>query len=161
MSDTILYQNGAFTVRPERRIGRPDIYAVYEDGATAAARVAVIGYEGEDGRARAIAECDRRAAGPATDAGVPLPAGERAATFAAELERQFTRLWGTPEYAPAARQWTPGALAVRFTHYFATGAAVSKDGAGVKATCKALGIKHTYKAIAEYLKGGDNASHEA
>lgn len=32
----------------------------------------------------------------------------------------------------------------------------SKEGRAFKRTCKQLGIKHTYKAIEEYLTGGSN-----
>ncbi len=30
-----------------------------------------------------------------------------------------------------------------------------KDGRAIKATCKALGIKHTYKAIKEFISEGE------
>lgn len=58
---TILYQNGAFDVRAEK-FGKTDGFAVYENGPTAAHRVASIGFSGDAGLRRAIIEADRRAA---------------------------------------------------------------------------------------------------
>lgn len=55
MLDVIVYQAGPFSVRPAR-VG----YEVYRDTSTAAVRVAVIGYQGDPGLARARAEADRR-----------------------------------------------------------------------------------------------------
>lgn len=56
-----------------------------------------------------------------------------------------------PEYAYAARRTTPADLAAKMTSCLRDGSA-NKDGQGIKATCKALGIAYTYKAIAAYLK---------
>lgn len=63
----ILHQNGNFWVCREEfgsGIFRPKSigYAVYEDGITHSKRVAQIGWEGNKGFHRAIAECDKRAA---------------------------------------------------------------------------------------------------
>lgn len=66
MRDVIVYQAGPFSVRPAR-VG----YEVYRDSATHAVRVAVIGYAGAPGIARARAEADRRYA-------AYLPADQRA-----------------------------------------------------------------------------------
>ena len=56
-----------------------------------------------------------------------------------------------PEYAYSATKTTPEALALKITAGLSTNTA-NKDGNGVKRTCKALGIPHTYKAIGAFLK---------
>ena len=56
-----------------------------------------------------------------------------------------------PGYAYAAKRTTPAELAAKMTGGLRGGSA-SKDGKGIKAVCKALGIAYTYKAIAAYLK---------
>jgi hypothetical protein len=71
----------------------------------------------------------------------------------AELTAQYTRLFQTPSYQVAASHTTPERLAARMLIGLETGEA-SNTGDGVKAACKALGIKHTYAAIREYLAGG-------
>jgi hypothetical protein len=55
-----------------------------------------------------------------------------------------------PEYAYAASRTTPEALAAKMTAGLIAGTA-NKEGDGIFRTCKALAIKHTYKAIKEYL----------
>ena len=55
------------------------------------------------------------------------------------------------DYAYVAARTTPVDLAKKMTEGLSTGSA-SKDGQAVKNVCKILGIKHTYKAIQEYLK---------
>jgi hypothetical protein len=57
----ILYANGRYTVRKAAKG-----YEVYRDDVTAAVRCAIIGYEGNEGLARAIAEADKRATREAT-----------------------------------------------------------------------------------------------
>lgn len=71
--------------------------------------------------------------------------------FQAELTKQYTILFaGDPEYRFSASTTTPEDLAKRMTEALAKGSG-SKDGKGVKNTCKNLKIKHTYKAISEFL----------
>lgn len=83
----------------------------------------------------------------------PAPAGSNADRFIEVLTAQYVDLFKTEEYAYAAQTTTPEALAGKMTVSLARGAA-NKDGTGIKRTCKALGIKHTYQAIREYLIGG-------
>jgi len=64
--DDILYENGNFWVcRKQFGSGRfrpkSEGYEVYENGITHSKRVAIIGYAGEEGLKRAIAEADKRA----------------------------------------------------------------------------------------------------
>lgn len=59
-----------------------------------------------------------------------------------------------PEYAFAAGHTTPEALATKMTQGLGTGDA-NKDGAGIRRTCRALGIPHTYKAIRAFLSEGE------
>ena len=61
-----------------------------------------------------------------------------------------------PEYAYAAGRTTPEALAEKMTASLLSGSA-NKDGAGIKRTCKDLGIKYTYTAIQEYLARPEDA----
>jgi len=69
--------------------------------------------------------------------------------YTAQLQHEFdTNL----EYALVSKQTSAHDLAVRMAEGLMKGSA-SKDGRAIKSTCKALGIKYTYKAIAEYLKG--------
>lgn len=70
--------------------------------------------------------------------------------FKTILADQYTQLFETPDYAMAKRLHTPESMAHKMTIGLHTGSA-DKDGEGIKRTCKALGIKHTYKAIREYL----------
>lgn len=71
--------------------------------------------------------------------------------FAATLAEQYADLFvNDPEYAYSASKCTPDSLARKMTIGLTSGRA-NKDGAGIKRTCKALGINYTYKAIREYL----------
>ena len=65
------------------------------------------------------------------------------------LAEQYRELFRThPDYQ---HMWiTPEVLAEKMTHGLATGEA-NKEGEGIKRTCKALGIKQTYKEIRAYL----------
>lgn len=55
-----MYRSGEFWVR-EASFGRSKGFEVLQDGLTHATRVASIGYPGDKGLAKAIAEADRRA----------------------------------------------------------------------------------------------------
>lgn len=71
--------------------------------------------------------------------------------FQEELEKQYEVLFATDkDYAYAASTSTPKELAEKMTGGLIRGSA-SKDGDGIKRTCKKLGIKHTYKGILEFL----------
>lgn len=70
--------------------------------------------------------------------------------FVTTLTAEYIRLFQTPQYASAAKLHTPASMAEKFTAGLALGT-VQKDGEGVRNTCKALGIKNTYKAIKEFL----------
>lgn len=70
--------------------------------------------------------------------------------FLTVLTGQYEYLFTLPEYQVAASRQTPADLARKMTVGLRAGTA-DKDGEGVKRTCKVLGIKHTYKAIREYL----------
>jgi hypothetical protein len=72
--------------------------------------------------------------------------------FIAELTSQYFKLFSLPDYAMAAARYTPGQLALKITDGLLTGES-SKEGDGVKRTCKALYVTLTYKAIREYLQG--------
>ena len=76
----------------------------------------------------------------------------QAHTFRDTLAAQYRELFTTAEYAMAASRMTPEALATRMTDGLKAGTA-SKDGDGIKRTCKILGIKPTYAAIKQYLNG--------
>ena len=73
--------------------------------------------------------------------------------FKAELTRQYYKLINDPDYIVVFSKMTPEELAEKMIPAFIRGSA-SKDGKGIQRTCKALGIKHTYKAINEFLKEG-------
>jgi hypothetical protein len=78
--------------------------------------------------------------------------------FRNELTRQYEALFANdPNYAYAAARTTPAALADKMTAGLATGGA-NKDGDGIKRTCKTLGIKHTYRAIAAFLNATEATS---
>ena len=70
--------------------------------------------------------------------------------FKVFLVTDYTDLLHTPAYAAAAAKHTPESLADAMIAGLANGSA-DKEGAPVKRACKALGIKHTYKALREYL----------
>lgn len=76
----------------------------------------------------------------------------QAQTFRDTLAAQYRDLFNTTDYAIAAARMTPEALATRMTDGLMNGAA-SKDGDGIKRTCKALKIPYTYSAIKSYLNG--------
>ena len=73
--------------------------------------------------------------------------------FKAELTRQYYKLINDPDYIVVFSKMTPEELAERMMPALVRGSA-SKDGKGIQRTCKALGIKYTYKAINEFLKEG-------
>jgi len=70
--------------------------------------------------------------------------------FYAILAGQYRTLFQTPDYAYAAARTTPDELARKMTCGLSAGTA-NKDGEGIKNTCKALGIPHTYKAIRAHI----------
>lgn len=71
--------------------------------------------------------------------------------FEGTLREQYESLFANdPEYAYSASRTTPAELAAKMTRKLRDGGA-NKEGKGVKTTCKLLGIKYTYKAIAAYL----------
>jgi hypothetical protein len=73
------------------------------------------------------------------------------AIFKSHLADAYKDLFANdPEYAYAASRAAPTELAYKMSVGLATGAA-NKDGEGIKRACKAVGIKHTYKAIQDYL----------
>ena len=76
-------------------------------------------------------------------------------TFKAELTKHYRELFTTPEYALAAARYTPEELAKKFTDALRDNGNVNKDGHGLRRTCKALGINHTYKAMSAYLNDGE------
>lgn len=72
-------------------------------------------------------------------------------TFQTALAAHYTDLFeNDPEYAYSAARISPEALAEKMTKAIVAGTG-NKDGAGVKRTCKQLGINYTYKAIEAYL----------
>lgn len=79
---------------------------------------------------------------------------EFVAVYWEELERQYA---GNEKYMsflatmPEGRNTLEG-LAAYMTASLLKGSA-NKDGHAIKATCKRLKIKHTYKAISAYLTG--------
>ena len=76
----------------------------------------------------------------------------QAQTFRDTLAAQYRELFKTPEYSYSAARMTPEALATRMTDSLLSGTA-SKNGDGIKRTCKALKIPYTYAAIWAYLNG--------
>lgn len=74
--------------------------------------------------------------------------------FHTVLTDQYKQLFETdPEYKYAAERNLPMDLARKMMNSLAEGTG-NKDGKGIVRTCKALGIKHTYKAIQQYLNEG-------
>lgn len=71
--------------------------------------------------------------------------------FQTVLTDQYRHLFTLPEYAMAAARHTPESMAAKFTQGLIDNTS-SNEGDGVKRTCKALGIKSTYKAIREFLQ---------
>jgi hypothetical protein len=70
--------------------------------------------------------------------------------FTVILADQYKQLFETQDYALAASRYTPSQLAEKMASGLLDGSA-NIDGDGIKRTCKALGIKPTYKAIKEFL----------
>jgi hypothetical protein len=74
------------------------------------------------------------------------------AVFAHALRAKYVRLFmEDTEYAHVAARTTPEKLADIMTRGLLDGSA-DKDGAGIRGVCRDFGIKHTYKAIREFLK---------
>ena len=81
------------------------------------------------------------------------PLEGNAAAFAGALRAKYVLLFlNDPEYAYVACRTTPEALADKITRGLADGSA-SKDGSGIRGVCRDFGIKHTYKAIRDFLTG--------
>lgn len=73
------------------------------------------------------------------------------AVFELHLSRVYRDLFANdPDYAYSASVTTPDMLAYKMTLSLAKNEG-NKDGEGIKRACKIIGIKHTYKAISEYL----------
>jgi hypothetical protein len=73
-------------------------------------------------------------------------------TFQTTLAAEYRALFATdPRYATVAGTTTPEALAETITAGLRAGRKASKEGAGVKRTCRLLGIKPTFQAIEAYL----------
>lgn len=71
--------------------------------------------------------------------------------FQTELTKQYLALYESdPSYEYSRKHITAFDLAEKMTEGLYKGTA-SKDGEGIKRTCKALKIKVTYKAIQEFL----------
>lgn len=71
--------------------------------------------------------------------------------FYYELTTQYAYLFAyDPEYSYAKSIKTPHELAKKMTIELDCGSA-NKDGDGIKRTCHALRLPHTYKAIRAYL----------
>ena len=77
---------------------------------------------------------------------------ERRQRFIDALTDAYTDLFKTPGYAAVATRMTPGAFAIKMTDGMITGDA-NHDGEGIKRACIRHGIRHTRKAIREYLSG--------
>lgn len=72
--------------------------------------------------------------------------------FRQQLELAYVDLFASdPDYSYAAARNTPVGLSDKMTHGLLTGSA-NHDGTGIKRACKAVGVKHTRKAIREYLE---------
>lgn len=72
-------------------------------------------------------------------------------TFKNQMTKEYKVLFDTdPDYEFAAKRNTPDDLAEIMTNALSAGTG-SKDGKAIKATCKALGIKHTYVSISLFL----------
>lgn len=70
--------------------------------------------------------------------------------FESELIKQYTELLKTMEYAQANIKYDAKNLGQMITCALKHKRG-DKNGTGVRAVCKILGIKNTYKAIEEYL----------
>lgn len=73
--------------------------------------------------------------------------------FITVLTGQYEYLFTLPDYTMAAARTTPATLAEKMAAGLVDGSA-DKDGEGIKRTCKALGIKPTYKAIKAFITEG-------
>ena len=73
--------------------------------------------------------------------------------FEVTLTEQYRELFKRPDYAMAAKRYTPGELAAKAVRLLSEGNSFDKTGSGIVATCKALGVKNTYTAITAYLNG--------
>jgi len=58
-----------------------------------------------------------------------------------------------PEHAPQVAARILTSMAASGAHNAPPMFGINKDGRAMKATCKALGLKHTYTAINAYLRG--------
>ena len=84
-------------------------------------------------------------------AGVSPHTQENFDRFYQVLTAQYEELYETcEEYAYAKSRMSAAALARKMTIGLDCGTA-NKDGLGIQRACKVLGIKHTYKAIREFL----------
>ena len=72
--------------------------------------------------------------------------------FITVLTDQYAQLYKSDPvtYGMASARYTPAELAEKMTMSLKARTG-NKDGKGIERTCKALGIKHTYKAIEGYL----------
>jgi hypothetical protein len=76
------------------------------------------------------------------------------ATFRSHLADAYKDLFANdPKYAYTASVTNPAKFAHKMSVGLATKGA-NKDGEGIRRACKAVGIKHTYKAIRDYLNLG-------
>ena len=71
--------------------------------------------------------------------------------FYERLKVEYEELFKTDEYSYSASKTTPADLARKMTLGLDNGSA-NKDGEGIKRTCKAFGIPHTYKAIRAFFQ---------
>ena len=72
--------------------------------------------------------------------------------FINQLTKEYTDLFkNDPDYAYSASKTTPAVLASKMALSLIKGSA-SKDGLGIKRTCKFFNIGYTYKAIKEFLE---------
>lgn len=78
------------------------------------------------------------------------------AIFELHLQRAYTYLFeNDSDYIYASQRKTPDELAYSMTLSLCKGIG-DKDGKGIAAACKAVGIKQTYKAIGAYLNMPEN-----
>ena len=78
------------------------------------------------------------------------------AIFELHLSDAYADLFANdPEYAYSAARCRPSELAYKMTLGLCKGEA-NTDGEGIKRACKAVGIKHTYKAISAYLNAPES-----
>ena len=71
--------------------------------------------------------------------------------FVLVLADQYTQLFESPAYNLVKSGYSPLHLAEKMTNGLIA-KATDKDGEGIRRTCKVLGLKHTYKAIEQFLK---------